>query len=114
MRPSKALAERVAERRKEIGMSQRQAADACGVSPQQWNKYERATNHISVVMVTRIAEAFDVPISYFFASFGPTFDWEHELLIAWRSLPAPKRLMATNFVKAMATSSKGGDDENKN
>jgi len=98
----KALAERIASRRKEIGMSQKDAADACGISPQQWFKYEKATNHISIAMLIKVSELFEMPISYFFRGFGAGFDWEHELLIAWRSLPADKRLMATNFVKAMA------------
>ena len=97
-----ALAEKTQRRRKETGLTQKQAAEACDVSPQQWQKYEHATNRVSVAMLVKICGVFNVPVTYFFSALQETFDWEHELLMAWRQLPAEKRLIATNFVKAMA------------
>lgn len=57
---------RVRLRRKLIGVSQENLADALGLSFQQAQKYERGFNRISASKLLRIAVHLGVPVSYFF------------------------------------------------
>jgi transcriptional regulator with XRE-family HTH domain len=53
-------------RRNLLGMSQTQLANAIGLTFQQVQKYERGVNRIGASRLFRMAEALDVPISFFF------------------------------------------------
>lgn len=57
---------RVRNRRVLIGMSQEVLAEKIGLTFQQVQKYELGKNRISASMLWRIAEALDVPVSFFF------------------------------------------------
>ena len=57
---------RVRSRRLECRLSQTQLADQIGVTFQQVQKYERGLNRIGAGRLARIAEALDVPITFFF------------------------------------------------
>jgi transcriptional regulator with XRE-family HTH domain len=57
---------RVKLRRKLLGWSQTQLANALGVAFQQVQKYERGTNRIAASTLYQIAMLFDVPIGFFF------------------------------------------------
>lgn len=57
---------RVKLRRTLVGLSQMELGGAIGLTFQQVQKYERGTNRISASMLHRIAEALDVPVSFFF------------------------------------------------
>ncbi|WP_262696013.1 helix-turn-helix domain-containing protein [Kordiimonas aquimaris] len=57
---------RVRERRKMLSMSQSSLGDIVGVTFQQIQKYERGTNRIGSSRLLRVANALDVPVSYFF------------------------------------------------
>ncbi len=57
---------RVRVRRRLINMTQESLADLIEVTFQQVQKYERGSNRISASKLFAIAEALDVPISYFF------------------------------------------------
>ena len=57
---------RVRLRRMEIGRTQTDLARALGVSFQQIQKYERATDRISASKLWDISEALEVDIGYFF------------------------------------------------
>lgn len=57
---------RVKLRRTLVGLSQMELGGAIGLTFQQIQKYERGTNRISASMLHRIAEALDVPVSFFF------------------------------------------------
>ena len=52
--------------RKKLGLSQKDLADAIGVSFQQVQKYETAGNRISVSRLYDIARVMQIPISAFF------------------------------------------------
>jgi transcriptional regulator with XRE-family HTH domain len=56
---------KVRTRRKELGHSQQSLAEACGVTFQQIQKYERGANRISASMLVMIATELRVPPSYF-------------------------------------------------
>ena len=53
-------------RRLEVGMSQEKLAEALGVTFQQVQKYERGVNRIGASRLHQIAQALQVPISFFF------------------------------------------------
>jgi transcriptional regulator with XRE-family HTH domain len=57
---------RVRMRRQLRGMSQEQLGKAIGLTFQQIQKYEHGTNRVSASRLYDMAEALDVPISYFF------------------------------------------------
>lgn len=58
---------RVREHRLARGMSQQELAEKIGVSFQQLQKYERATNRISCGRLWEISSALKVPLGEFFA-----------------------------------------------
>ena len=53
--------------REKLGWAQTDLAERIGVTFQQVQKYENGTNRISIGRLTRIAEALDVPPTFFFA-----------------------------------------------
>lgn len=57
---------RVRMRRVELGMSQTTLADAMGVSFQQVQKYEKGTNRMGSSRLQQIANALNVPVTFFF------------------------------------------------
>ena len=57
---------RIRLRRLLMGISQSDLGLALGVSFQQLQKYERGANRASASTLYRIAEALDVPVSFFF------------------------------------------------
>ena len=60
------VASRLRLRRLEAGMTQTQLAQAVGVTFQQLQKYEGATNRISAGALYQLALTLDVPVQYFF------------------------------------------------
>lgn len=54
-------------RRRLLGLTQQQVAEAVGVRFQQIQKYECASNRISVGMLWKLAGVLDVDVGYFFA-----------------------------------------------
>ena len=55
-------------RRRLLGLTQQQVAEAVGVRFQQIQKYECAANRVSVAMLWKLACVLDVDVGYFFAS----------------------------------------------
>jgi transcriptional regulator with XRE-family HTH domain len=58
-------------RRIMLGLTQQQLADALGVTFQQAHKYERGIDRVSAGRLFQIAEALNVPTSYFYEGLGP-------------------------------------------
>jgi transcriptional regulator with XRE-family HTH domain len=56
----------VRTQRQQLRLSQSDLAERIGVTFQQVQKYENGTNRISIGRLTRIAEALDVPPTFFF------------------------------------------------
>ena len=54
-------------RRRLLGRTQQEVAEACGVTFQQVQKYESAYCRLSVAMLWKLACALEVDIGYFFA-----------------------------------------------
>lgn len=68
------LGRRLRRRRRLLGLTQHQLADACGVRFQQIQKYECAANRMSAARVWQLAQVLEVPISYFYEGLGPQRD----------------------------------------
>lgn len=61
---------RVRMRRKFLGLSQTDLAEALGLTFQQVQKYERGSNRISASKLFEIARTLKVPVAYFFEGYG--------------------------------------------
>jgi len=64
------VGKRVRHRRWMLGVTQQQLAERVGIKFQQIQKYETGMNRISASRLWDIAEALDVPISFFFEGLG--------------------------------------------
>ena len=60
------VGKRVRQRRWMVGVTQQQLAEAVGIKFQQIQKYETGMNRVSASRLWDIADALDVPVSYFF------------------------------------------------
>ncbi len=77
---------RIRARRRVLGMTQEQLAEALGITFQQVQKYERGTNRVSASKLFETAKALSTPMAYFFEGLAE-FDRdspvdEHELMTA--------------------------------
>ena len=57
---------RVRMRRMMVGMSQEKLGEACGITFQQVQKYEKGTNRMGASRLHQIARVLDVPIEFFY------------------------------------------------
>ena len=64
------LGKRLRRRRRLLGLTQQQLADAVGVRFQQIQKYECAANRMSAARLWQLAEVLEVPVSYFYEGLG--------------------------------------------
>jgi transcriptional regulator with XRE-family HTH domain len=60
------VGQRIRLRRKSIKVSQEALAEILGITYQQVQKYERATNRVSASKLLAIGRALDVPVGFFF------------------------------------------------
>ncbi|MBC7954221.1 MAG: helix-turn-helix domain-containing protein [Rhodospirillaceae bacterium] len=108
---------RVRMRRIMIGLSQQALGHAIGLNFQQIQKYERGFNRISASTLHRLAEALDVPVSFFFdaLSEGPARAADNglirreglELLRHFYRLDVPMRKQVYELVRAMGRDGDG-------
>jgi len=62
------VGQRIRARRMAKGMSQTELGNLLGITFQQVQKYERGVNRVGAGRLTRVAEALDVPVSFFFGA----------------------------------------------
>ncbi len=60
------VGKRVRQRRWLVGMTQQQLGEKVGIKFQQIQKYETGSNRVSASRLWDIAEALDVPVTFFF------------------------------------------------
>ncbi|KQB11466.1 helix-turn-helix transcriptional regulator [Rhodobacter capsulatus] len=60
------VGKRIRHRRWLVGVTQQQLADKVGIKFQQIQKYETGMNRVSASRLWDIADALDVPVSFFF------------------------------------------------
>ena len=69
-KPDVELGKRIRLRRVEIDISQSKLADKLGVTFQQVQKYEKGVNRVGAARVQQIANALDVPVTFFYDDDG--------------------------------------------
>lgn len=62
---SSAVGKRLAERRRELGLSLAQVSAQCGVSLQQIHKYETGQTPLTVPMLVQLSRCLEAPMTYF-------------------------------------------------
>lgn len=110
-------------RREELGISQEAVAKALGISFQQVQKYERATNRVSASRLFEIARVLNIAPTYFFdGAAGPApppaastaaFLTSHEgaeLAQSFPNLPTSVRRHVLGLVRALAEATPPGCD----
>lgn len=60
------MGKRLFHRRRALGLTQQQVAQAVGVRFQQIQKYECGGNKMSAARIWALAQALDVPVNYFY------------------------------------------------
>ncbi len=68
------VGKRIRHRRWMLGMTQQQLAQAVGIKFQQIQKYETGMNRVSASRLWDIAEAMDVPVSFFYDGLSVNMD----------------------------------------
>ncbi|MBK5935177.1 transcriptional regulator with XRE-family HTH domain [Rhodovulum imhoffii] len=64
------VGKRIRHRRWMVGMTQQQLAERVGIKFQQIQKYETGMNRVSASRMWDIADALEVPVSFFFEGVG--------------------------------------------
>ncbi len=62
---------RIRMRRKELGLTQENLGEALGLTFQQVQKYERATNRVSASKLWQVAQALETSVGYFYEGLDP-------------------------------------------
>lgn len=107
------VGKRIRHRRWTIGMTQQQLAEAVGIKFQQIQKYETGMNRVSASRLWDIANAMEVPVSFFFEGMGeenPTSaevdllaDKEAlQLVRAYYALPEPQRRQIFELARVLS------------
>jgi len=73
------VGKRIRHRRWMIGMTQQQLADRVGIKFQQIQKYETGMNRVSASRLWDIADAMDVPVSFFFEGLDSRNDADQQI-----------------------------------
>lgn len=63
------VGEKLTDRRRIVGLKQRDLAQQLGISRQQIQKYERGENRIGASVLYRMAHILDVDVEYFFTGY---------------------------------------------
>ncbi len=112
------VAQRLKLRRSLMGFTQDRLAQAVGVSFQMVQKYEKGESRVGASRLMKIAEALDIPVSWFFEGFrnpsmvlaeeAPVLDDEifsrretMEILKAYYGLPETLRKHVLGMVKGL-------------
>ncbi len=72
------LGKRLRQRRRTLGLTQQQIAEAVGVRFQQIQKYECGSNRISAARLWLLAKALEAPVGAFFEGLGEEGEAEDE------------------------------------
>jgi transcriptional regulator with XRE-family HTH domain len=110
--------------RKARGLTQSQLAEACGVSFQQVQKYERGVNRVSASMLIRISEYLKIPVIDFLPDHAVGADpavetafvkfqavrGSLEIAEIYTSLPPPKRQLLAALARSMCADEPAGDN----
>lgn len=107
------VGKRIRHRRWMTGTTQQQLAQRVGIKFQQIQKYETGMNRVSASRLWDIAEALDVPVSFFFEGCGnapsentttdPSHDREAmQLLRSYYAIPEAQRRKLFDLAKVLS------------
>ncbi len=124
------VGQRLRHRRWLVGMTQQQLASAVGIKFQQIQKYESGANRISASRLYDLANALQVPVSFFFdgldSTAAPAGGGEHidpsvladketmDLIRAYYGLDEGPRRRLLDLAKALSESNKTAEDAESN
>lgn len=112
----KYVGQRIRARRLEMKMSQSDVAERLGLTFQQLQKYENASNRISASKLLAVAQILKCPVSYFFEGLETEegeqipsrFEEElthrdtHALLDAFTKVPKGKRQLVVSMARGLS------------
>jgi len=102
IKTSKEIGDKIKTRRRKLGISQEELAEILGVTYQQVQRYENGTNKLNVENIQMVANAINVPVSYFFEGEKPS-------MVAEKSapyLPSEEIKLLRYFRKIKSSASK--------
>src|SRR5450432_2678200 len=106
-KPDIELGKRIRLRRVEQKISQAELGDKLGVSFQQVQKYEKGVNRVGAARLQQIANALDVPVTFFYDSDNKTREVESLLFLdsafSLRLLRAYSRIKSQAVQRQMVT-----------
>jgi transcriptional regulator with XRE-family HTH domain len=82
------VGKRIRHRRWLVGMTQQQLAEQVGIKFQQIQKYETGANRVSASRLWDIADALEVPVSFFFEGIDAEQETPEEPATAAAAMPA--------------------------
>ncbi len=95
---------KIRELRLHLGLTQSGLAEAVGLTFQQIQKYERASNRVSASTLYRIAEFFKVPVQSLYEDTVTPARQDrllHEMIIDWQDLERPQRRIIRDLVGSL-------------
>ncbi len=101
------VGQRIRARRVMLGITQTQLAEALGISFQQVQKYENASNRVSGSRLQQIADVLEVPVSFFFEQdesegVGPQDRGFAEMARLYSKLSPELQKQVRNIMRALA------------
>lgn len=118
------VAGRLRVARQLAGITQEQAGEICGVTFQQWQKYETGRNRICAAKLLRFAYATGHTVSWFFDVLENPVTGDEQELVAlmasnsafvrvlqlWRTLPPPEQRTALETTELLVALTRALDD----
>jgi transcriptional regulator with XRE-family HTH domain len=90
------IGQRIQLRRNMMGLSQKDLAQLCGVTFQQIQKYETASNRISASRLFDVSMALETPVSFFYSGLPGNMPEETKANRSRVSAPAPDDPLGKN------------------
>lgn len=117
------VGKRLRHRRWMIGMNQQQLADKVGLKFQQIQKYETGLNRIAASRLWDIAQALEVPVSFFFEGLEDTNQHQViegdiladmnavQLVRAYRAMPKVQRHQIFELARVLSALGTAGNNQ---
>lgn len=105
------IGKRVRKRREELGLTQKELADRMGYkSKSTINKIELDINDVNQTTLSRLAEALDIDVLYFFDD-TESFDTIAKYILKIENLTEEKRRDVFRYIDYIESIDKGGTHE---
>ena len=102
LKTSREIGEKIKRLRRELRISQEELAEILGVTYQQVQRYENGMNKLNVENIQTVADALNMPVSYFFEGEKPSMVAEKSVPY----LPSDEIKLLRHFRKIKSSASK--------